>query len=88
MARPSYLSVHSGERRFKSEEMFNVFNMGIGFVLAVKEKDMTDVIQTLENKGEKAYLIGRVKAGSMLCLAVPVFHEKIRGICIRKRNEF
>ncbi len=48
----------------KSEEMFNVFNMGIGFVLAVKEEDMTDVIQTLENKGEKAYLIGRVKAGS------------------------
>ncbi len=48
----------------KSEEMFNVFNMGIGFVLAVKEEDMTDVIQTLENNGEKAYLIGRVKAGS------------------------
>ena len=38
--------------------------MGIGFVLAVKEEDMTDVIQTLENNGEKAYLIGRVKAGS------------------------
>ncbi|TWK74644.1 Phosphoribosylformylglycinamidine cyclo-ligase [Bacillus paralicheniformis] len=48
----------------KSEEMFNVFNMGIGFVLAVKEEHMTDIIQTLEGHGEKAYLIGRVKAGS------------------------
>ncbi|MDA1477109.1 phosphoribosylformylglycinamidine cyclo-ligase [Bacillus changyiensis] len=44
-----------------SEEMFNVFNMGIGFVLAVKEEHMLDVIQTLEQQGEKAYLIGRVK---------------------------
>ncbi|NPC91758.1 phosphoribosylformylglycinamidine cyclo-ligase [Bacillus sp. WMMC1349] len=47
-----------------SEEMFNVFNMGIGFVLAVKEEHMLDVIQTLEQQGEKAYLIGRVKNGN------------------------
>lgn len=44
--------------------MFNVFNMGIGFVLAVKEEHLTDVIGTLESHGEKAYLIGRVKKGA------------------------
>lgn len=49
--------------KLKEEEMFNVFNMGIGFVLAVKEENLTDVIDTLEAQGEKAYLIGRVKHG-------------------------
>lgn len=47
-----------------SEDMFNVFNMGIGFVLAVKEELLHDVIQQLEANGEKAYIIGRVKQGS------------------------
>ncbi|MBD5020798.1 phosphoribosylformylglycinamidine cyclo-ligase, partial [Xanthomonas citri pv. citri] len=49
--------------KLKEEDMFNVFNMGIGFVLAVKEEHLTDVIGTLESHGEKAYLIGRVKKG-------------------------
>ncbi|MEI1420392.1 phosphoribosylformylglycinamidine cyclo-ligase [Bacillus cabrialesii] len=49
--------------KLKEEDMFNVFNMGIGFVLAVKEEHLTDVIGTLESHGEKAYLIGRVKQG-------------------------
>jgi phosphoribosylformylglycinamidine cyclo-ligase len=48
----------------KQEEMFNVFNMGIGFVLAVKEELIHDVIKLLEANGEKAYIIGRVKQGS------------------------
>jgi phosphoribosylformylglycinamidine cyclo-ligase len=47
-----------------SEDMFNVFNMGIGFVLAVKEEVLHDVIGQLESNGEKAYIIGRVKQGS------------------------
>lgn len=56
--------------------MFNVFNMGIGFVLAVKEEYLTDVIGTLESHGEKAYLIGRVKKAKASHLAVRHFHEK------------
>jgi phosphoribosylformylglycinamidine cyclo-ligase len=48
----------------KQEEMFNVFNMGIGFVLAVKEELIHDVIQKLEANGEKPYIIGRVNQGS------------------------
>lgn len=46
------------------KDMFNVFNMGIGFVLAVKEELLHDVVQQLETNGEKAYIIGRVKQGS------------------------
>ncbi|MFC0273206.1 phosphoribosylformylglycinamidine cyclo-ligase [Metabacillus herbersteinensis] len=46
------------------EEMFNIFNMGIGFVLAVKQEQLHGVIQDLEKNGEKAFIIGRVKDGN------------------------
>jgi phosphoribosylformylglycinamidine cyclo-ligase len=45
-------------------EMFHVFNMGIGMVLAVSEQEMHQSIQLLEQQGEKVYIIGRVKQGS------------------------
>ncbi|MED4402025.1 phosphoribosylformylglycinamidine cyclo-ligase [Metabacillus fastidiosus] len=48
----------------KTEEMFNIFNMGIGFVLAVKEDILEDVVANLEKHGEKTYVIGRVKEGN------------------------
>ncbi|MCP8969835.1 phosphoribosylformylglycinamidine cyclo-ligase [Ectobacillus ponti] len=44
-------------------EMFNVFNMGIGLVLAVDERELVDVIECLEAEGEKAYIIGRTIRG-------------------------
>lgn len=41
-------------------EMFNIFNMGIGMVLAVDEKDAAKAIEILESNGEKASVIGRI----------------------------
>lgn len=41
-------------------EMFNIFNMGIGMVLAVDEKDAAKAIELLESNGEKASVIGRI----------------------------
>lgn len=41
-------------------EMFNIFNMGIGMVLAVDEKDAARAIEILEANGEKASVIGRI----------------------------
>lgn len=41
-------------------EMFNIFNMGIGMVLAVDEKDAAKAIGILENHGEKASIIGKI----------------------------
>lgn len=41
-------------------EMFNIFNMGIGMVLAVDEKDALEAIRILEARGEKASVIGRI----------------------------
>ncbi len=41
-------------------EMFNIFNMGIGMVIALDEKDAARAIAILEEQGEKASVIGRV----------------------------
>ncbi len=41
-------------------EMFNIFNMGIGMVLAMDESEAGKSIDILREKGEKASVIGRV----------------------------
>lgn len=41
-------------------EMFNIFNMGIGMVLAVSKNDAAEVLRILEEQGEKAYCIGHI----------------------------
>lgn len=47
-----------------TEEMYRVFNMGIGFVLIVEESDAEMVTGTLQEMGEKSYIIGKVIRGS------------------------
>ena len=44
-------------------EMFNIFNMGVGMVLAVEEKDAARVVEILTESGEKASVIGRIVEG-------------------------
>lgn len=41
-------------------EMVRVFNMGIGMMIVVPEKESEEIIERLEVLGEKAYLIGTV----------------------------
>ena len=41
-------------------EMFNVFNMGIGMILVVDEKNVNKVIEILKLNGENAYSIGKI----------------------------
>lgn len=45
-------------------EMFNIYNMGIGMVLAVDEKDAAKVVDILNKNGEKATVIGKVVEGT------------------------
>ncbi|MDZ4994537.1 phosphoribosylformylglycinamidine cyclo-ligase [Clostridium perfringens] len=52
------------------EEMYNTFNMGIGFVLCVDETDVECVLKELSENGEKAFEIGYIKAGG-------------EGVCIK-----
>lgn len=47
----------------KQKDLFNVFNMGIGYVLAVPAADAEKVIAVAARHGEKAYKIGQVVAG-------------------------
>jgi len=42
------------------KEMYNVFNMGIGFMLAVDKKDVEEVMNKLKEINEEAYIIGEV----------------------------
>jgi phosphoribosylformylglycinamidine cyclo-ligase len=46
--------------RVEPEEMRRTFNMGIGMVLAVAEKDADTARQLLENEGQTVYHVGQV----------------------------
>ena len=43
--------------------MFNIFNMGIGMVIALSEADAAKAVAILEECGERASIIGRVVEG-------------------------
>jgi phosphoribosylformylglycinamidine cyclo-ligase len=57
----------------EEKEMFRVFNMGIGMMIVVAEKESQEVIERLKVLGEKAYLIGSVekreKKQSLVCFS-------------------
>jgi phosphoribosylformylglycinamidine cyclo-ligase len=44
-------------------EMFNIFNMGVGMVIALDESEAQKAIEILTAAGEKATVIGRVTEG-------------------------
>lgn len=46
------------------EEMFRVFNMGVGYVLAVRPHFADAILERLDRGGEKACLIGELRGGS------------------------
>ena len=48
----------------EEEEMFRVFNMGIGFVLIVAEDFAESITKKLKKYGEKTYRIGRITSGT------------------------
>ena len=47
----------------EEDEMFRVFNMGIGFVLIVAEDFANSIENKLTRFGEKVYRIGRITTG-------------------------
>ena len=46
------------------EEMFRVFNMGVGFVLVVRCSFAESILRQLKRAGQKAYPIGRIRRGA------------------------
>ena len=49
------------EGNVPEEEMFKTFNMGIGLILAVSSEDVDTVIDTFNQYGEKAVVIGKLE---------------------------
>jgi len=49
-----------------TEEMYRVFNMGIGFVLIVEENAAEKVMGTLQEMAEEFFIIGKVIKGAGL----------------------
>ena len=47
-----------------SMEMLNIFNMGIGMVLAIDSSHIDEVESILHDQGESTYRIGQVKKAS------------------------
>jgi phosphoribosylformylglycinamidine cyclo-ligase len=48
----------------EEEEMYRVFNMGIGFVLIVAEDFADSIARKLTRYGERVYKIGRITTGT------------------------
>jgi phosphoribosylformylglycinamidine cyclo-ligase len=51
------------EGEVESDEMFRVFNMGIGMVLLVAPAGLREVLAILREQGQRSYLIGTVQEG-------------------------
>ena len=45
------------------EMMYNTFNMGLGMIMAVDEKDVDATMAAIEAAGEKPYVVGHIEAG-------------------------
>lgn len=57
---PEILSFIQVEGNITDEDMYGVFNMGIGMALIVAEEDAESVMTILEDLGEEANLVGKV----------------------------
>ena len=53
----------AGEGSISREMMYNTFNMGIGMVLAVPEREAERALSVLSKAGERAFCIGHIEAG-------------------------
>lgn len=60
---PPVFSLIQKTGRVADAEMFRTFNMGLGMILVLPSGQAGDCLSWLAERGEKAYLVGRVAAG-------------------------
>ena len=60
---PSIFGLMQTLSGISKDEMFGIFNMGIGMVIALSEEDGKKALDILKELGEEAYLIGSIKKG-------------------------
>lgn len=58
--RPAIFDLIMKTGNIEEKEMYNIFNMGIGFLMAVDSKDVDTVLAKLKEINEEAYIIGEV----------------------------
>jgi phosphoribosylformylglycinamidine cyclo-ligase len=57
---PPVFKLLSSHGQIDYQEMYNIFNMGIGMVIAVDRENAADLLEHLRQSGETAYEIGVV----------------------------
>lgn len=60
---PSIFGLIQSRGRVADEEMFRVFNMGVGLVLAVPSDQADKVMKLAEQQGDRAFRIGMIEKG-------------------------
>ena len=60
---PAIFKLLAKEGDIAEEMMYNTFNMGIGMVVAVDEKDVDATIKAMKEAGDEAFVVGYVEAG-------------------------
>ena len=58
--RPAIFDFIQKTGNIDEKEMYNVFNMGLGFVMAVDESDVVAVQEILSSMNEESYVVGKV----------------------------
>lgn len=58
---PQIFTIIREKGNIDEQEMFRVFNMGIGMMIVVPERELTEILERLENLGERAYPIGVIE---------------------------
>lgn len=58
--KPEIFNLLQATGNIPEKEMYNVFNMGIGFIMAVEDKDVETVQNLLKEINEESYVIGKV----------------------------
>ena len=60
---PEIFNIIQREGNIATDEMYKTFNMGIGIMLIVDEKDVEKAQKILEKMGEKSFVIGNITEG-------------------------
>ncbi len=60
---PAIFKMLATDGSIDEQMMYNTYNMGIGMMVAVDSADADKTIKAIEAAGEKAYVVGEIKAG-------------------------
>lgn len=60
---PPIFRMLSEDGDIEETSMYNTFNMGLGMIVAVDEKDVDKTMQAMKDAGEEPYVVGYIEAG-------------------------